>query len=84
MAFRWRAGDDPTLKRIRTIIAKKPYIFVIFHGARTPCPPLDPPMGCLAKKPTTFKKCNLAITPISHKNRTFEFVITTNKGRNNF
>ena len=26
-------------KGIQTSIAKKPYIFVIFQGVRTPCPP---------------------------------------------
>ena len=31
---------------IRSNIAKKPYIFVIFQeGIPTPCPPLDPRMG---------------------------------------
>ena len=29
---------------IRTSIAKKPHIFVIFQGVRTPVPPLDPHM----------------------------------------
>ena len=28
-----------------TSIAKKPYMFVIFQGVWTPCPPLDPPMN---------------------------------------
>ena len=56
MAFRWRADDGPTLNAglvaaifqgIRTSIARKPYIFVIFQGGRgrTPFPPLDPHMG---------------------------------------
>ena len=47
--------DDSTLNAclvalsfsgIRTDIAKKPYIFVIFQagGGGVPCPPLDPPM----------------------------------------
>ena len=59
MAFRWRADDGPTLnaclvalcfKEIRTSIAEKPYIFVIFQGSgfRTPGPtPLDPHMESL-------------------------------------
>ena len=35
-------GSFVIVKEIRTSIAKKPYIFVIFHvggGVRTPCPP---------------------------------------------
>ena len=42
MAFRWQATDDPTLntglgfQRIRTNTAKKPCIFVIFHGGSRP------------------------------------------------
>ena len=58
MAIRWWADDGPTLNAglvplcffqgIWTSIAKKPYIFVIFHGGggvRPPVsPPLDPPM----------------------------------------
>ena len=56
VAFRWRAYDGPTLNAglvlqgIRTSIAKKPYIFVIFQcvgRGPDPCPPpphLDPPM----------------------------------------
>ena len=55
MAFCWRADDDPTLnaglvaaifQRIWTcIIARKPYIFVIFQeGSGPPIPPLDPHM----------------------------------------
>ena len=49
MVFRLRADDGPTLnaglvvlqifKRLRTSIAKKHYIFVIFQGSRDPCPP---------------------------------------------
>ena len=57
MAFRWRANDGPTLNAdlvcsfvifqgIRISIAKKPYIFLIFHGGGLggPPPPLDPRM----------------------------------------
>ena len=57
MTFRWRADDGPTLNAgllgsfvifqgIRTSIANKPYIFVIFRGSPDPLspPPLDPPM----------------------------------------
>ena len=51
MAFHWRVDDALTLNAglvaaifqgIRNCIARKPYIFVIFHGGggvRTPCPP---------------------------------------------
>ena len=51
MVFSWRADDGPTLigsfvifQGIRTSIAKKPYIFVIFQGGSGPPvpPPLDP------------------------------------------
>ena len=50
MAFRWRADDGPTLNAslvalcqgIRTSIAQKPYIFVIFQGGPDP---LSPPSG---------------------------------------
>ena len=52
--FRWRDDDGPTLRSgfgrsdfqgIWTSIAKTPYIFVIFRGVWTPCPPpLDPRM----------------------------------------
>ena len=58
MAFRCRADDGPPLdadlvaaifQGIRTNIARKPYIYVIFQGGgggvRTPVPPLDPHMG---------------------------------------
>ena len=43
--FRWRADDDPTLNAglvvfsfsgLRTSIAKKPYIFMIFQGGSKP------------------------------------------------
>ena len=56
MAFHWRADDGPTLNAglvaaifqgIRTSIARKPYIFVIFQGGGgfgPPVPPLDPHM----------------------------------------
>ena len=54
MAFRWRADDGPTLNAgliaaifqgIRTsIIAKKPYIFVIFQGGGSG-PPVPHPCG---------------------------------------
>ena len=54
MAFRWLADDGPTLNAglvaaifqgIRTCIARKPYIFVIFQkGSEPPVPPLDPHM----------------------------------------
>ena len=57
MAFHWRADDAPTLNAglvaaifqgIRNCIARKPYIFVIFHGggggSGPPVPPLDPHM----------------------------------------
>ena len=41
--FCWR-GNFVVLQVIRTSIAKKPYIFVIFQvRVRTPCPP--PPSG---------------------------------------
>ena len=44
MAFPGRAGDGwlrsfMIFKGIQTSIAKKPYIFVILPGVRTPCPP---------------------------------------------
>ena len=48
MAFRWRADDGPTLNAgslaaifqvIRSCIAKKPYIFIIFQGVLDPLPP---------------------------------------------
>ena len=53
MAFRWRADDGPTLnpglvaaifQGIRTCVAGKPYIFVIFQGGGpdTLSSPLDP------------------------------------------
>ena len=53
MAFHRRADDDPTLKsglvalwfffqRIRTSIAKKPYIFCDFSGERRYGPPVHP------------------------------------------
>ena len=51
MVFRWRANDGPTLnaglidvilQRIRTRIAKKPYIFVIFQGGGSWSPPVSP------------------------------------------
>ena len=32
-------GSFVVFREIRTSIAKKPYIFVIFEGVRTPCPP---------------------------------------------
>ena len=50
-AFRWRADDGPTLNAglvaaifqgTRTCIARKPYIFVIFHGGSGPP---GPPSG---------------------------------------
>ena len=51
MAFRWHADDGPTLNAglvavifqgIRTFIARKPNIFVIFQGGPDPLsPPLD-------------------------------------------
>ena len=54
MAFPWSADDGPTLiaglvaaifQGIRTCVARKPYIFVIFQaGVGTPGPPLDPHM----------------------------------------
>ena len=60
MAFRWRADDVPTLnavhdqpgvmvsfvicKGIRTSIAKKPYMFVIFQGVGSG-PPVSPLSG---------------------------------------
>ena len=54
MAFHWHADDGPTLNAdlvgsfvilcgIRTRIAKKPYIFVIFSGGGGP-EPLSPPL----------------------------------------
>ena len=53
MAFCWSANDDPPLDAglvallffsggIGASIAKKPYIFVIFQGVRTPCLPPPP------------------------------------------
>ena len=57
MAFHWRADDGPTLnaglkalwfyRGSAPIIAKNPYIFVIFEegGADFLSPPLDPHMG---------------------------------------
>ena len=42
MAFRWRVDDGQAfnvIQGIRTCIARKPYIFVIFQGGH---PPLDP------------------------------------------
>ena len=52
MAFHWRADDAPTLNAglvaaifqgIRNCIARKPYIFVIFHGGGGGGPdPLSP------------------------------------------
>ena len=59
MAFRWRADDGPTLNAglvaaifqgIRTYIARKTCIFVIFQGGGSgpPVPPpLDPHMSLL-------------------------------------
>ena len=58
MAFYWRTDGGPTLNvgfgscvvlpRIRTSIAKKPYIFVIFQGGSgPPVPPLDPHMNLI-------------------------------------
>ena len=55
MAFRWHAVECPTLNAgfaaaifqgIRTCIARKLYIFIIFQGGgvRTPVPSLDPHM----------------------------------------
>ena len=39
-------GSFVIFQGIRTSIAKKPYIFVIFKGGPEPLsPPLDPPMG---------------------------------------
>ena len=49
MAFRWPADDGPKLnaglvavifQRIRTCIARKPYIVVIFQGGPDPLSPL--------------------------------------------
>ena len=51
--FRWQADDGPTLNTsmvaaifqgIQACIARKPYIFVILQGVRTPVPTLDPHM----------------------------------------
>ena len=56
MAFRWRADDGHILNAglvsaifqgIRTCIAGKPYIFVIFQGVRTLCPPAMDPHMCV-------------------------------------
>ena len=52
MVFRWRADGGPTcwfgsfviLQGILTSIAKKPYIFVIFHGGLDLLSP-PPPSG---------------------------------------
>ena len=71
MAFRWRAdlwpniecwlGSFAIFKGIRTRIARKPYIFVIFQGGgrwvRTPCPPpsLDSRMLCMESLLEKFK-----------------------------
>ena len=69
MAFRWRADDGPTLnpglvaaifQGIRTCVAGKPYIFVIFQGGgrgvRTPCPPLwiQPDSGDITPKKFSY------------------------------
>ena len=54
MAFRWSADDGQTLnaglvaaifQEIRTCIARKPYIFVIFQGGGGP--DLDPHLDCM-------------------------------------
>ena len=57
MVFRWRADAGPRLNAsfvifqgIRSSIAKKPYIFVIFQGgggggSGSPVSTLDPPMA---------------------------------------
>ena len=59
MAFRWRHDDSPTLvsaifQDIRTCIARKSYIFVMFQGVRTHCPPLDPNIFFLLFQTTLF------------------------------
>ena len=38
----WQLCD---FQGIQTTFAKKPYIFAIFHGVWTSCPPLDPHMA---------------------------------------
>ena len=52
MEFPWRANNGPKLNAglvavifqgIQNIIAKKPYIFVIFQGGPDPLPPPPPP-----------------------------------------
>ena len=59
MAFRWRANDGPTLNAglvatifqgIRTYIAQKSYIFVIFQGGGGPDPLPPPPSGSAHEK----------------------------------
>ena len=58
MTFHWHADDVPTLNaglvalRISDfpVLSKKTYIFVIFQGVRTPCPPLDPHMFCASNE----------------------------------
>ena len=72
MAFRWRADDDPGIEcwlgsfaifqGIRTCIARKSYIFVIFQGGLDPLfHPLDLRMQCVHKlnalNPAFHKKC---------------------------
>ena len=62
MAFRWRADNGTTwqlydFQRIRTSIARKPYIFVIFQGGGGPDPlsaPMDPRMDNLCCLLITF------------------------------
>ena len=65
LAGRWWLGSFVIFQEIRTIIAKKPYIFVIFLGGPYPLPPppLDPPMPKLRLLATldtsvwSFKEC---------------------------
>ena len=44
-------GSFVFVQEIRTSIAKKPYIFVIFQGGPDPCPP--PPSGSAHAKAVT-------------------------------
>ena len=47
---------------IRTSIAKKPYIFVIFQrGGRTTCPPLDLRMQIAFNSPYATRRENLTL-----------------------
>ena len=78
MVFRWRVDDGTTLstglvaaifQEIRTCIAGKSYIFVIFQGGgvRTPCPPpppLDPHMLSMLSSETISLARKYTIAPL--------------------